>query len=191
MALLRHPLVTAALTLLVGVVLAGPVQAQLLTQTEALALAFPEADSTERRTAYLTEGEVERALELAGEDVRRPSSIVTHYVALQGGAPVGVAYFDAHRVRTLNEVLMVVVGLDDRVGRIETVSFREPPEYEAPEGWLELFEGRRLDEDLSLKGDIPTMTGATLTARAVTRATRRILALHAVVRPFDDARADR
>ncbi|HSG49870.1 MAG TPA: FMN-binding protein, partial [Longimicrobiales bacterium] len=91
--------------------------------------------------------------------------------------------------RTLPEVLMVVVTPGGTVGRIETVSFREPPDYEAPEGWLRLMVGRALEEELSLKREIPNLTGATLTAQAAVGATRRVLALHAVIRPLDDPAA--
>jgi len=160
--------------------------AQALTQEEALELAFPGAE-VERRTAYLEPGQLQRARELAGGDVDIESEIVTHYVANRDGKFVGVAYFDAHIVRTHREVLMIVVAPDATVRRIETVAFREPPEYEAPEGWLDLFQERPLDRDLSLKGEIPPMTGATLTAVAVTRSARRVLALHAVIDPASTA----
>jgi hypothetical protein len=97
---------------------------------------------------------------------------------------VGVAYFDAHPVRTLPEVLMVVVDPDARVRRVEVVRFSEPPEYMAPDGWIEQFHGRALDPELSLKGDIANVTGATLTAMAVTASVRRVLATHAIIRPL-------
>jgi hypothetical protein len=95
-----------------------------------------------------------------------------------------VAYFDAHRVRTLPQVLMIVVDPEGRVLRIETVSFREPPEYRAPEGWLRQFDGHVLDGALSLQGEIAALTGATLTAGAATRAARRALALHSAIDPL-------
>jgi len=159
--------------------------AQTLTQDEALALAFPDAQ-LERRTAFLGDEDLAAAERLAGPDVEVRSSVVSYYVASRGGEPVGVAYFDAHRVRTLPQVLMIVVGTDGRVVRIETVSFREPPEYRAPDGWLRQFNGRRLDRALSLRGDIATITGATLTAGAATRAARRALALHQVIDPLSE-----
>lgn len=164
------------------------VEAQtFLTQEEALRLAFPEADSVVRRTAYLGEAQLERVRELAGEGAQAPSAVVTHYVAMRGGRPVGAAYFDAHRVRTLPEALMIVVGPDDRIRRIEVLKFSEPPEYVAPGGWLAQFEGKALGPRLSLKGDIVNMTGATLTSGAVTSAARRVLALHALIRPLGAA----
>lgn len=164
-------------------ILAVPASAQL-TQDEALALAFPDASEVERVTAYLDDAQLERARTLAGPGVEVPSGIVTYYVARGPSGAEGVAYFDAHRVRTLPEVLMVVVTPAGTVARIETVSFREPPEYKAPAGWLGLMVGRPLEEDLSLKREIPNLTGATLTAQAAVGATRRVLALHAVIRPL-------
>lgn len=167
----------------VAAALAAPAGGQTLTQDEALALAFGSAD-VERRTAFLDEAQLEKARELAGSRVRIEQGVLPYYVATDGGAPIGVAYFDAHRVRTLQEVLMVVVDPEGRVERVETVSFREPPEYRAPDGWVDQFVGRELDDELSLRGEIAPMTGATLTANAVTRAVRRVLALHRVVEPF-------
>jgi hypothetical protein len=163
---------------------ATAVDAQVLTQEQALAMAFPGADDVERRTAYLDDDQLEEARLLAGSSVDIESTVVTHYVAMKDGDPTGVAYFDAHIVRTLDQVLMIVVGPDATIRRVETVSFREPPEYRAPEGWLELFHDRPLAPELSVRGDIPTLTGATLTALAVSRAARRVLALHQVVSPL-------
>lgn len=164
--------------------LPSPALAQALTQEEALREAFPQADSVERRTAYLTEAQLAHARAAAGRGVDIGSEIVTHYVAVAGGVPVGVAYFDAHRVRTLPEVLMIVVGTDHRIHRVQVLRFSEPPEYRPPDRWLARFVGRILDADLSERRGIDGITGATLTTRAVTSAARRVLALHAVIAPF-------
>ncbi len=170
--------------------IAGPVRAQArLTQDEVLALAFPNAASIDRKTAFLSEVERKRAERAAGEGARVAQNVVTFYLAVDvRGAPIGVAYFDAHIVRTLDEVLMIVVGLDDAIRRIDVVRFSEPPEYEASDRWLETIVGKSLNEELSLKGDVVNITGASLTARAVVRASRRALALHAVIEPFAEAR---
>ena len=115
-------------------------------------------------------------------------SVVTYYLATLNGAPTGVAYFDAHRVRTLPEVVMFVVGPDGRIKRSEVLRFSEPPEYKAPEKWRKQLEGKALEPDLSLKRGIVNLTGATLTAKALTDAARRVLALHAVIQPFGAAK---
>lgn len=155
-----------------------------LTQTEALALAFPSATSIERRTTFLDERQLARVRQLAGRRVEVEPGVVIHYVARRGEQPLGVAYFDAHRVRTLSEVLMIVVTPRATVERVEILRFSEPPEYRAPEGWLAQFRDERLSDDLSVRRGIANLTGATLTARAVTDAVRRVLALHRVIDPL-------
>ncbi|MBA3258961.1 MAG: FMN-binding protein [Gemmatimonadales bacterium] len=174
-----------------GAALAGAAPADLsaqLTQREALATAFPAAE-IERHTAFLSEGDLDAVRSAAGADAPVDQAVVTYYVARRDGRPVGVAYFDSHRVRTLNEVLMIVVQPDDRIRAIEVLRFAEPPDYHPREPWLEQFEGRVLDADLSLQSGIANMTGATLTSHAITRAARRVLALHGRIRPFGSSGA--
>jgi len=158
--------------------------AQTLTQDEALRLAFPAPLTIERRTAYLDGAQLAKARQLAGEKVDVAQRVVTYYAAVRNGAVTGVAYFDAHRVRTLTEVVMVQVAPGDIVQRVEILKFLEPPEYRASKPWLGQFNGKRLTESLSLKRDIANMTGATITSNAVTNAVRRVLALHQVIAPF-------
>jgi hypothetical protein len=167
--------------------------AQTLTQDEALRLAFPPPATIERRTAFLTEEQLGRAKALAGPDVDVTSRVVTYYVGHscgpsapcgRSGRPLGVAYFERHRVRTLNEVLMFVVSPEGRITRLDILEFLEPPEYRASPRWLGQLLGRGLDGELSLKGAVVNLTGATLTSRAITRASRRVLALHQVIAPL-------
>ena len=177
-------------SLLLGAALLGAVPAPATAQLsleEALKTAFPPPATVERRTAFLTPAALDSARADAGSDVTVDQSVVSYYLATRDSAPVGVAYFDSHRVRTLNEVLMIVVSPDDKVERIEVLRFAEPPEYHPRDGWLAQFQGHALAPDLSLKGAINAMTGATLTSNAVTRAVRRVLALHRRIHPFAPA----
>jgi len=151
----------------------------LVSVEEALSLAFPGA-TTERETLFLTDDQMQEASELISAELG--SALVTRYAATDAGAGlIGHAYLDTHRVRTLPETLMVVVGPDGTVSRVEVVVFREPVEYMPREGWYRQYDGEKLDADLSLKRDIRPVTGATLTARATTEAVRRVLAIHRVV----------
>ncbi len=151
-----------------------------LTQEEALALAFGEASRAERKTAFLTDEQVQRIKALAGSE---PASrvVVYYWGASQAGAPI-TAFFDTHMVRTLPETVMVVVGGDSRIVRVDILSFDEPEDYLPRSRWLEQFEGRVLDEDLSTRRAIRAVTGATMSSRAVTETVRRALALHQVLR---------
>ncbi len=154
--------------------------ATYLTQAEALAQAFPDAQ-IERQGYVLTDAQMKQAADLAGKPL--PSALATAYVATRDGAVVGTAYFDVHRIHSQSETLMIVVKPDGALADIVVLAFSEPPKYRAPEAWLKQFLSRKLDNRLNLKQDIQGISGATLTARATTKAVRRTLALHAVLNP--------
>jgi hypothetical protein len=159
-----------------------------LSQQEALRLAFPAPDSIVRRSAFLSTGDVAKAATLSGPGVEPPPSVVSYYVAWREGQPVGVAYFDTHRVRTERETLMFVLDRSGTIRRVEVLAFAEPPEYAPPQGWLGQFVGVDSSDGAALKGKIAGITGATLTTRAAERAARRVLALHALIHPLGAAR---
>jgi hypothetical protein len=150
----------------------------LITVEEALELAFPGAETT-RETLFLTEVQMAEVEAAAG--VEQKSAMVTRFVASRDGAAIGFAYLDTHRVRTLPETLLVVLGTDGEVRRVEVAVFREPLEYIPRRAWYDQFDGKTVSDDLALKRGIRPVTGATLTARATTEAVRRVLAIHRAV----------
>lgn len=166
----------------IAVLGAGAAEARVyLTREQALRLAFGEGAEIEREVFFLTEAQLARARELAGPGVGLESALLTRYRGSRQGRLAGWAYFDTHAVRTLQETLMIVVAPEGGLARVEIVAFLEPEEYLPKRRWLEQFRGRRLDGQLDLFRGIHGITGATLSARAVTDATRRVLALHAAV----------
>ena len=155
-----------------------PLFGALPTTQEALALAFPGAQMIRKEHA-LTEAQAAQVKALAQVDL--PGRWLVAYEAWKNGTLVGVGLFDTHRVRTLNETLLVAISPEGRILRVEAVAFREPEEYKAKEAWVKQFEGKGLDTQLNLKGGIRPLSGATLTAHAMTDAARRCLALHQVL----------
>lgn len=169
-----------SLSFLLAAVLCGgasqPAARVFMTQEQALKRAFPAPQTSERRTLFLDAQQAGQVEALAGTPLQR--SVIPYYVGLLEGRITGYAYFDTHLVRTLPETIVVSLGADGRITAIEILSFDEPEDYLPRERWLRQFDGRRLDDDLSLKGAIRGLTGATLSSRSVTAATRRILAIH-------------
>lgn len=160
--------------------LATPMFAKsFLSQDEALKLAFPGSTAIERESIFLSADERGKARELSG--VAFDDELVVRYVGRKGDEVLGYAYFDAHRVRTLPEAIMILVRPDGSVGTIEILSFNEPQEYLPRERWLDQLDGHSLDDELSLTRAIRPITGATLSGRAIVNATRKMLAIHQVV----------
>ena len=149
-----------------------------LTPEEALQLAFPGC-TLERRTEYLGKDEAQRVETLAR--VELAGRVVRPYLATKEGRLVGTAYFDTHEVRTKNEVLMLVVAPDERLKRIEVLSFAEPLEYLPKAAFYAQFAGKKLEDELAVGRDVRGVAGATLSANATSGAVRRVLALHRVL----------
>ncbi|MFI5345870.1 MAG: FMN-binding protein [Elusimicrobiota bacterium] len=151
----------------------------LLTQKEALALAFPEGVRVERRTAFLTDAQASAVEKDSGSKL--DSKVWTYYVGTSTKGVVGTAYFESHKVRTMNETFMVAVDPDATVRFVEILSFAEPDEYQAPKKWLGQFAGKPLNDELLVRRGLRNITGASITSEAVTRGVRRVLAVHRVI----------
>jgi hypothetical protein len=167
--------------------LAGTAEARvLLTQDEALKLAFPAPQTVERRTLYLDEAQAARAAHEAGVPVE--VRVVPYYVGSQEGHVTGYAYFDTHLVRTFPETILVRLRPDGAIAAIDIVAFDEPDEYRTTPRWLQQFQGQGGPESGDLGTKIRSLSGATLSARAVTEAAKRIVTLHRLyVAPADGA----
>ena len=147
---------------------------------QALREAFPGA-TFERRTWALSDEEAARVESLGGSAPQ--SKLIAGWIVTgAAGAPAGLALLDAHEVRSKRETLLVSMSPALAVTRVDVLAFAEPGEYLASKRWLEQFAGRSLGPELELKREIRGITGATLTSRAATAATRRCLAIARVLR---------
>ena len=150
-----------------------------MTQQQALDTAFGKGVVLERQTLFLAAGEAKSARTASGVDF--DDGLIVRYVGRSRSTVVGYVYFDAHRVRTLPETLMIVVRPDGAVERIEILSFSEPEDYLPKPRWLDQLDGKKLDDELSLKRAIRPISGATLSGRAIVSASRKVLAIHRVI----------
>ncbi len=151
-------------------------QTVFLTHEEALALAFPKCE-IKRTTVFLKKDQVKAIAKAAKTPFK--STVVYPYVATKKGKLVGTAYFDTHLVRTLKETVMIVVDPKGKVARFEVLAFGEPKQYIPSKKWYQQIVGLNLSPKLKLNAKVRNMTGATLTAKASVKCTRRVLALHA------------
>lgn len=134
-----------------------------MSQQEALAWAFPDADTVDAQSFVLTDDQVHRVEELAR--AKLDSKLVRLFTATKDGAVQGYAFIDQHTVRTLPEAFLVVLAPDGSVRRLRVLAFYEPPEYRPPERWLHQFEGKT--------AEAPCACSATCTASPARRSPRR------------------
>lgn len=145
---------------------------------EALAAIYPGA-AIRAEQVFLTEAQRQQIAAAANVEVA--SSLVARYLATRDGRVAGRAYVDTHTVRTKRESLLIALDEQGRVKRVEVTAFLEPAEYRASDAWLRQYQGRMLADDVAVNRAIRPIAGATLTARAVNAAVRRVLATDAVL----------
>ncbi len=168
------------ISILLLAIIATSVQAKVFFyRKQALKLAFPGADVVEKKNFLLKKEELKRVQTLAKVPV--DSRMFTFYIGKKKGKVIGFAAIDSHTVRTMPETFMAVINPDGKIRSIHILAFYEPLEYLSPLRWLKQFVGRGLSSDLRINRDIQGITGATLSARAVTRGVRKVLALYLVL----------
>jgi hypothetical protein len=151
----------------------------LLSQSEALALAFPGADRIEKKNVVLGDAQAAAVEKLSGAKLE--SRIVTLHEGFRGAERLGYALIDVHTVRTLPEAFMVVLSPEGRVTGLRMLAFYEPSEYKPSDRFLAQFGARTLSPELRIGGAIHGIAGSSLSSRAVTMGVRRSLALYEVL----------
>ncbi len=146
---------------------------------QALSQIYP-GSQIEVRNITLTKEQAEEVQRISG--VKLETRLASWYIVKKGTQVVAYGYADIHRVRTHSEVVLYTITPDGRLDVVEVLAFHEPLEYMPETQWLKLFAGKQLSKDpIRLRKDIPNITGATLTARAITDNARKVLALWQVL----------
>jgi len=105
------------------------------------------------------------------------------YVAKSDAKTVGYGVLMSKKVRTKTAIALYLIDMNEKIKSIEIVAFNEPIEYLPTATWLNVFDQKSSANTLKLNQDIPTTTGATLSARAITDGARAALALLEIVKP--------
>lgn len=134
----------------------------------------------EIKNIAISDSQVEKVKELSG--IKIENRLVTFYLVKVNSKIKAYAYVDIHIVRTHPEVVLYVLNERGEIELIQILSFKEPPEYMADDNWLRYLKGKTIGKDLlRLRRDVPNMTGATLTAKAITDNARKVIALWKVI----------
>lgn len=156
-------------------------------------LGFKQADNTFERifpgaeikveNIVLSEEQKAEAQKLSGVDLG--TRLVSFYIAKKNNKIIGYAYIDSHIVRVQPETVLFVIDPEGAIESIEILHSDEPEEYRPGKDWLGIFKGKSLKKDpIRFRRDISGITGATVSARAITDNTRKVLAIWKVI--FDD-----
>jgi len=155
--------------------------AQVLGDPVALTQRTFSAKSVQIQNIILSDAQVTELSKVSMQKI--DSKLYRLYLAQNGDKTVGYGVLMNKKVRTKTAISLYLVGVDGKIKSIEIVAFNEPIEYLPTATWLNVFDQKSSANTLKLNQDIPTTTGATLSARAITDGARLALSLLDIIKP--------
>ncbi len=110
--------------------------------------------------------------------VKLESKIFRIFKATKDEKLLGFGVLINKKVRSKNAVVIYFISSDSILKNIEIIAFNEPLEYLPSKKWNSQFQDIKTDKMLRVSKEIPTITGATLSARSITDGSRIAFALY-------------
>ena len=109
--------------------------------------------------------------------IKLTSKIFRIFKATKNDELLGYGVLVNRKVRSKNIVVLYLISEGVLKG-IEVIAFNEPMEYLPSKNWNAQFDNLKTDSMLRVSNEIPTISGATLSARSVTEGSRLAFALY-------------
>jgi len=163
-------------TTLILILLASLLQAnEKISIEEILKTNYEDNISIEKKSLILTKEDTKIIQQRA--KAKLSSKIVRYYSITKKQKPLGHALLLQQRIRTKKAGILYMVDNNNSIISLEIVAFHEPSEYKPNDEWKKVFEGKSLKDELKAGQDIATISGATLSARAISDSARIALAI--------------
>lgn len=137
---------------------------------------YPADSRIEKRDITLTDTEANKIS--LNAKVQLDDKIIRTFKASKNGKTIGFGILINRKVRSKNAVVLYVISADSILKSIEIVAFNEPMEYIPLKNWMSQFENLKTDKMLRVGKEIPTITGATMSARSIVDGSRIAFALY-------------
>jgi len=100
------------------------------------------------------------------------------FKAVKGAETLGFGVLVKRKVRSKNAVVLYVISKDSILKSIEIIAFNEPAEYIPSKTWIKQFDKIKTDKMLRVSKDIPTISGATMSAVSIVDGSRVAFAIY-------------
>lgn len=165
---------------IVTIVMASALWAEvLITPHEAMKQTFGEGVSIAKKSLLLSRDQAAAVTEKA--KMKLSTKIYRAFALREGDTLRGYALLMNEKVRSKNAAVLYMIDTKGALKAIEIVAFNEPPEYIPSQTWLDQFKNKDAAQQLRVGKDIPTITGATMSARNIADGSRVALAIYETV----------
>lgn len=157
--------------------LALPLSAKILISPfDAMQSTFGEDATVVKKNIMLSKTKTQKIQEMA--KIKLESKIFRIFTATKEDKTLGYGILVNKKVRSKNAVVLYLISQDSVLKSIEIIAFNEPEEYIPSKTWNSQFKEIPTDTMLRVSKNIPTITGATLSARSITDGSRIAFALY-------------
>ena len=167
-------------TLLFGILLSQSSVAKTKSSVDdVIRSSFTGVSTIEPKRIILTNKQFSQVQSRAKAAVR--TKIYRYYDIKSGTKRVGYAVLISRKVRAKKATVLYAFDNSGRLKFTEIMAFGEPPEYIPSKTWMSQLQNRDHTAILTVDKDIPTISGATLSARSITEGARVARAIYEIV----------
>ena len=137
---------------------------------------FSKDAKVSKKNIMLSNDEAKRVSKSAKAKLK--SKIFRVFKAVKGKKVLGYGVLVNKKVRSKNAVVLYMIDENSVLKSIEIIAFNEPTEYIPSKTWISQFENIDTNKRLRVNNDIPTITGATMSARSIVDGSRVAFAFY-------------
>ncbi len=154
-----------------------PLSAQLLiSPIDAMKLSFGEDVEISKKNILVTKSQI-KIIEKNAK-AKSKTKIFRVFKAMKNNEILGYGIILKRNIRTKSAVVLYIISKDSILKSIEIIAFNEPIEYIPSKTWIKQFEEIPTIKMLRVSRDIPTISGATMSARSIVDASRLAFAFY-------------
>ncbi len=146
---------------------------------EVIHASFPKSTKMGKHSLILTKKQFSKIQQKAKAKV--DTKVYRYYILSNNGKTIGYAVLVFRKVRTKKATVLYGFDMKGTLKFTEIMAFSEPPEFIPSSIWMSQLQNKSASEKLTVGKDIPTISGATLSARSVTDGARGARAIYEIV----------
>lgn len=148
----------------------------LISPLDAMQSAYPKSTSIDKKNYVLNKSNASSISKAA--KTKLSSKIFKVYMAVKNDKVIAYGILINKKVRSKNAVVMYIINSNSTLRSIEIIAFNEPIEYIPSKTWNSQFQNISTEKMLRVGKDIPSITGATLSANSITSSSRLAFAFY-------------
>lgn len=146
---------------------------------EVVKTSFKQVSEIEPKSLILTQSQFSQVRTAAKAAIK--TKVYRYYNIMSKSKKVGVGVLVTRKVRSKKATVLYAFDTKGTLRFTEIMAFGEPPEYIPSSIWMGQLQNQKPTAKLTVGKDIPTISGATLSASSITAGARVARAVYEIV----------